>query len=651
MDVYHKILEKYWGYPAFRPLQEDIIHSVCEGKDTLGLMPTGGGKSITFQVPALVMEGICIVVTPLIALMKDQVDNLRRLGIKATAVYSGMTRQEIIAQLENCIFGDYKFLYVSPERLGTDIFKSKLQAMNVNLLVIDESHCISQWGYDFRPSYLSIADIREELPGVPVLALTATATPEVVNDIQERLHFKEKNVFRKSFVRKNLSYIVRQTEDKLNSLIYILGKVPGTAIVYVRNRKRTKEVAVMLQQAGISADFFHAGLNRDEKNLRQSRWKNNECRVIVSTNAFGMGIDKPDVRLVVHLDMPGSLEEYYQEAGRAGRDEQRAYAVALCSNIDCTKLKKRLTDEFPDRDFISRVYDALGNYYQIAMGFGLDTVHDFSLVDFCTAYKFSHLQAHHALKILELAGYIEYTEEQENASRLVFTATRDELYRYLHQDKKTDEVIQCILRSYTGLFSDYVYINEGLISTRTGLSQQDIYDVLVGLSKYRIVNYIPHKKTPLIIYTRTREEVKYLSIPRSAYEERKERFESRISRVMEYINENRICRSRMLISYFGEEDPSDCGCCDVCLAKNDSGLNNHTFNAIRDALLEALADGPAETKKLMENISFPSDKIITVIRFLADHDDRFSLEDGILSLTKMNTLSDNEHYEAQPEAE
>ncbi len=605
-------------------------------------MPTGGGKSITFQVPALAMEGICIVVTPLIALMKDQVDNLRRLGIKATAVYSGMTRQEIIAQLENCIFGDYKFLYVSPERLGTDIFKSKLQAMNVCLLVIDESHCISQWGYDFRPSYLSIADIREELPGVPVLALTATATPEVVNDIQERLHFREKNVFRKSFVRKNLSYIVRQTEDKINSLIYILGKVPGTAIVYVRNRKRTKEIAALLQQAGISADFFHAGLNRDDKNLRQSRWKNNECRVIVSTNAFGMGIDKPDVRLVVHMDMPGSLEEYYQEAGRAGRDEQRAYAVALCSNIDCTKLKKRLADEFPDRDFISRVYDALGNYYQIAMGFGLDTVHDFSLVDFCTAYKFSHLQAHHALKILELAGYIEYTEEQENASRLVFTATRDELYKYLHQDKKTDEVIQTILRSYTGLFSDYVYINEGLISTRTGLSQQEIYEVLVRLSKYRIVNYIPHKKTPLIIYTRTREEIKYLSIPRSAYEERKKRFESRINRVMEYINENRICRSRMLISYFGEKGTSDCGCCDVCLAKNDSGLNNHTFNTIRDALKEALTDGPQEAKKLTENLPFPADKIITVIRYLADHDEHFSLEDGIISLTKMNTMSDNE---------
>lgn len=637
------LLKRYWGFDTFRPVQEQVILSVLAGRDTLALMPTGGGKSLTYQIPGLASEGVCIVVTPLIALMKDQVDNLRRLGIKATAVYSGMTRQEIIGQLENCIFGDYKFLYVSPERLATDIFLSKLQAMNVCLLVIDESHCISQWGYDFRPSYMKIADVREQLPGVPVLALTATATPEVVDDIQERLHFKEKNVFRKSFVRKNLSYIVRRTEDKINSLVYILGKVPGTAIVYVRNRKRTKEVATILREAGISADFFHAGLNRDEKTLRQSRWKNNECRVIVSTNAFGMGIDKPDVRLVVHLDMPGSLEEYYQEAGRAGRDEQRAYAVALCSNTDTAKLKKRLADEYPDREFISRVYDALGNYYQIAMGYGLDTVHDFSLIDFCSAYKFSHLQAHHALKILELAGYIEYTEEQDNASRLVFSATRDELYKYLHQDKKTDEVIQCILRSYTGLFSDYVYINEGLISTRTGLSQQEIYDVLIGLSKYRIVNYIPHKKTPLIIYTRTREELKYLSIPRSAYEERKERFENRMNWVIEYINEDRVCRSRMLISYFGEKGISDCGCCDVCLAKNDSGLNNHTFNAIRDTLLETLEEtGSQEVKKLSEELSFPADKVITVVRFLAEHDDRFSLEDGTLSLTKTNTVSDNE---------
>lgn len=632
MDIYHEILEKYWGYPAFRPLQEDIIHSVCAGKDTLGLMPTGGGKSITFQVPALSMEGICIVVTPLIALMRDQVDNLRRLGIKATAVYSGMGRQEIITQLENCIFGNYKFLYVSPERLGTEIFQTKLQAMNVCLLVVDESHCISQWGYDFRPSYFSIADIREQLPGIPVLALTATATQEVVDDIQERLHFKEKNVFKKSFIRKNLAYIVRHTEDKIETLTYILGKVPGTAIVYVRNRKRTKEIALDLQQAGISADYFHAGLNREEKSLRQKRWKENECRVIVSTNAFGMGIDKPDVRLVVHIDMPGSLEEYYQEAGRAGRDEQKAYAVALCSDGDCTKLKKRLSDEFPDKDFIKRVYEALGNYYQIAVGFGLDTVHDFSLADFCSAYKFSLLQAHHALKILELAGYIEYTEEQDNASRLMFNATRDELYRYRNQDKKTDEVIQVILRSYTGLFADYVYINEGVIATRAGINQQELYDILVGLSKFRIVNYIPQKKTPLVIYRRTREETKYVVIPRSAYEERKERFEKRITCVLNYINEERLCRSRMLVTYFGEKDAEDCGCCDTCLAKNDSGLSNKDFNAIRDALLANLTDEAKDIKEITETLPFPMDKCITVIRFLADHDERFVVENGRIKI-------------------
>lgn len=595
-------------------------------------MPTGGGKSITFQVPALSMEGICIVVTPLIALMRDQVDNLRRLGIKATAVYSGMGRQEIITQLENCIFGNYKFLYVSPERLGTEIFQTKLQAMNVCLLVVDESHCISQWGYDFRPSYFSIADIRELLPGIPVLALTATATQEVVDDIQERLHFKEKNVFRKSFIRKNLAYIVRHTEDKIETLTYILGKVPGTAIVYVRNRKRTKEIAIALQQAGISADYFHAGLNREEKSLRQKRWKENECRVIVSTNAFGMGIDKPDVRLVVHIDMPGSLEEYYQEAGRAGRDEQKAYAVALCSDGDCTKLKKRLSDEFPDKDFIKRVYEALGNYYQIAVGFGLDTVHDFSLADFCSAYKFSLLQAHHALKILELAGYIEYTEEQDNASRLMFNATRDELYRYRNQDKKTDEVIQVILRSYTGLFADYVYINEGVIATRTGISQQELYDILIGLSKFRIVNYIPQKKTPLIIYRRTREETKYVVIPRSAYEERKERFEKRITCVLNYINEERLCRSRMLVTYFGEKDAEDCGCCDTCLAKNDSGLSNKDFNAIRDALLANLTDEAKDIKEVTGALPFPMEKCITAIRFLADHDERFVVESGRIKI-------------------
>lgn len=632
MDVYHKILGKYWGYPAFRPLQEEIIHSVCDGNDTLGLMPTGGGKSITFQVPALAMEGICIVVTPLIALMKDQVDNLKRLGIKATAVYSGMSRQEIILQLENCIFGDYKFLYVSPERLSTEIFQSKLQAMKVCLFVVDESHCISQWGYDFRPSYLNIASIREQLPDIPILALTATATPDVVNDIQERLHFRKKQVFQKSFVRPNLAYIVRRTEDKLNTLVHILSKVPGTAIVYVRNRKRTKEIALFLQQSGISADYFHAGLNREEKDLRQNRWKNNECRVIVSTNAFGMGIDKPDVRLVVHIDMPGSLEEYYQEAGRAGRDENKAYAVALCSNTDTAKLKKRISDEFPEKDFIYRVYEALGNYYQIAMGYGLDTVHDFALSDFCSAYKLPLLPTHHALKILELSGYLEYTEEQENASRLFFIASREDLYRYLSNDKRTDEVIQVILRSYTGLFADYVYINESLIATRAGITRQELYDILVGLSKYRIINYIPHKKTPMIIYTRSREEQRYLVIPKSAYEERLDKATSRTEKVLEYIESNSVCRSKLLINYFGEAKTDSCGCCDVCLAKNDSGLSNKDFESIRLALLEKINQEPIAVRLLTETLPFPKDKLITTIRFLAEHDERFILKDNYLSI-------------------
>jgi len=580
----------------------------------------------------MAMEGICIVVTPLIALMKDQVDNLKKVGIKATSVYAGMTRQEIITQLENCIFGDFKFLYVSPERLVTELFKAKLYAMNVSLLVIDESHCISQWGYDFRPSYLAIADVRELLPNIPVLALTATATPEVVDDIQNRLHFREKNVFQKSFGRNNLSYVVRHTEDKMNELIHMLNKVPGTAIVYVRNRKKTKEIAEILQQAGISADFFHAGINHAEKELKQQRWKNGECRVIVSTNAFGMGIDKPDVRLVVHIDMPGSLEEYYQEAGRAGRDEKRAYGVALCSGTDSAKLKKRMSDEFPERDFILRVYEALGNYYQVAVGFGLDTVHDFILNQFCASYKFPLLQTHHALKILELSGYIEYTEEIDNASRLLFTSSKEDLYKALHQDKKTDDIIQAILRSYTGLFADFSYINEALIATRANVTQQEVYDTLIGLSHYRIVKYIPHKKTPLVVFTQTREDLKYVVIPQSAYEERKQRFEGRIQRVLEYIKENKRCRSRMLLDYFGEKESTDCGCCDVCLAKNSSGLSNHEFNTIKNAIEKAANTSPQEVNKLVESLPHPTEKSITVIRFLADNDPQYQLFDGYLRI-------------------
>ena len=559
MDVYHKILGKYWGYPAFRPLQEDIIHSVCAGRDTLGLMPTGGGKSVTFQVPALAMEGICLVITPLIALMRDQVDNLRRAGIKATAVYSGMGRQEIAAELDACISGQYKFLYVSPERLASGLFREKLQAMNVCLLVVDESHCISQWGYDFRPSYLHIADIREQLPGVPVLALTATATPEVVDDIQERLLFKEKNVFLKSFTRPNLAYIVRRTEDKLNTLLYILGKVPGTAIVYTRSRKQTKEAALFLQQAGISADFFHAELNREEKAIRQHRWKNNECRVIVATNAFGMGIDKPDVRLVVHLDMPGSLEEYFQEAGRAGRDSRKAFAVSLCTDMDSFQLKKRIDDEFPEKRLIGQVYEALGDYYQIQEGHGKDIIHGFALADFCSACQLPPLQVHHALKLLELSGYIEYSEAVDESSSP--TASR-------------------------------------------------------------------------ITYTHPRMEKETLILPPSAYEERRERMKKRISKVVEYMDGEHICRSRLLLSYFGEKDAEDCGCCDICLSKNDSGLNNRDFNAIRGQLLGLLSDRqPLPVTTLIPSLPFPEEKIVTTIRFLVEHDRRFYLKEGKVGIS------------------
>ncbi len=522
-------------------------------------MPTGGGKSITFQVPALAMEGICLVITPLIALMRDQVDNLRRAGIKATAVYSGMGRQEIAAELDACISGQYKFLYVSPERLASGLFREKLQVMNVCLLVVDESHCISQWGYDFRPSYLHIADIREQLPGVPVLALTATATPEVVDDIQERLLFKEKNVFLKSFTRPNLAYIVRRTEDKLNTLLYILGKVPGTAIVYTRSRKQTKEAALFLQQAGIFADFFHAGLNREEKAIRQHRWKNNECRVIVATNAFGMGIDKPDVRLVVHLDMPGSLEEYFQEAGRAGRDSRKAFAVSLCTDMDSFQLKKRIDDEFPEKRLIGQVYEALGDYYQIQEGHGKDIIHGFALADFCSACQLPPLQVHHALKLLELSGYIEYSEAVDESSSP--TASR-------------------------------------------------------------------------ITYTYPRMEKETLILPPSAYEERRERMKKRISKVVEYMDGEHICRSRLLLSYFGEKDAEDCGCCDICLSKNDSGLNNRDFNAIRGQLLGLLSDRqPLPVTTLIPSLPFPEEKIVTTIRFLVEHDRRFYLKEGKVGIS------------------
>jgi len=634
--LFHGILKEYWGYDSFRPLQEEIIQSVWERRDTLGLMPTGGGKSLTFQVPALGMDGLCLVVTPLIALMKDQVDNLREKGIKATAVYSGMSRDEILTALENCIFGDYKFLYVSPERLSSEIFLVKLQAMNICLLVVDESHCISQWGYDFRPSYLKIAAIRDTLPHVPVLALTATATREVADDIQEKLHFKAKNVLRTSFKRENLSYVVRTTENKIGELVHILRSVNGSGIVYVRSRKETREIAVALQKAKISADFFHAGLSHEEKVYKQNAWKTGECRVIVSTNAFGMGIDKPDVRLVIHMDLPNSLEEYYQEAGRAGRDGERAYAVVLYTKADSAKLKKRITDSFPQKEFIVRVYEALGNYFQIAVGSGLNAVYDFNLHEFCHAFRFPHLQAYHALKILELAGYIEYTEEVDARSRLRFLLYRDELYS-LDLSKEYDELIHVILRSYTGIFSEDAYIDEAMLAIRLGKSRDEIYQMLLHLARLRYIQYVPQKRTPFIVYTSSREDTPFVSIPRSVYEERRRRFEKRIVAMADYAENLEICRGRMLLIYFDEPDPKDCGYCDVCLRKSESGLSNYEFREIESLLTRSLeSSSPQRLDDLLRSLpGFPAEKVIRVIRFLVDRG-RFSLNDDEIALSVHN---------------
>lgn len=631
--LFHEILKEYWGYGSFRPLQEEIIQSVWERRDTLGLMPTGGGKSLTFQVPTLAMDGLCLVVTPLIALMKDQVDNLREKGIKATAVYSGMSRNEIITALENCIFGDYKFLYVSPERLSSEIFLAKLRAMNICLLVVDESHCISQWGYDFRPSYLKIVDVRDSLANVPVLAITATATREVADDIQEKLHFKERNVFRTNFERDNLSYVVRTAENKMAELIHILKSVRGSGIVYVRSRRETKEIAVALQKSKISVDFFHAGLSHEEKVYKQNAWKAGECRVIVSTNAFGMGIDKPDVRLVIHMDLPNSLEEYYQEAGRAGRDGERSYAIVLYTKADSVKLKKRVSDSFPRKEFIIRVYEALGNYFQVAVGSGVNNVYDFNLHEFCHVFKFSHLQTHHALKILELAGYIEYTEEVDARSRLRFLVFRDELYS-LSLSKDNDELVHTILRNYTGVFSDDVYIDEAMLAIRLGRTREEVYQALIHLARLRYIYYVPQKKTPFIVYTTSREDTQFVSIPKSVYEERMKRFETRIVSMADYAENERVCRSRMLLIYFDEKNPKDCGSCDVCLRKTETGLTNYEFSEIETLLDESLgAASPQRLNGLLKSISdFPAEKVIKVIRFLVDKG-RLSLNDDEIALS------------------
>ena len=629
-----QLLKQYWGYDSFRGIQEEIINSISENKDTLGLMPTGGGKSITFQVPALAKDGLCLVITPLIALMKDQVQNLRKRGIKALSIYSGMSRQDIITTLENCIFGNYKFLYISPERLDTEIFRTKLRKMKVSMITVDESHCISQWGYDFRPAYLKIAEIRELLPDVPVLALTATATPEVVKDIQARLHFRRENVFRMSFERSNLAYIVRKTDNKTGELLHILRSMPGSAIVYVRNRRRTKEITELLNNEDITADFYHAGLDDATKDIRQHRWQSGGSRVMVATNAFGMGIDKPDVRIVIHMDLPESIEAYFQEAGRAGRDGQKAYAVILYAKADKTTLHKRIPDTFPEKEYIKDVYEHLQYYYQMAMGDGLDCVREFNIEDFCRKFKYFPVPVDSALKILTQAGYLEYTGEQDNTSRLLFTIQRDELYRLREMGDDMDKLIQTVLRSYTGVFTDYTYINEDSLAIRTGLTRRQIYEQLVHLAKLRIVSYIPRKKTPYIIYTRERIEAQLIHISPEIYEERKARYETRINAMLEYVTNDTLCRSRMLLDYFGEKNEHNCGQCDTCI-----GLRKQTATCqpdreeLYEKIHEILSGAPQTPAGLLEQLPIEKELLTEALHRLLD-EGKIIVVDGILQIKK-----------------
>jgi ATP-dependent DNA helicase RecQ len=603
MSNYQDILKTYWGFDDFRELQEDIIQSVCDGQDTLALMPTGGGKSLTFQIPSLAMEGICLVVTPLVALMKDQVENLKQHGIRAAAIYSGMTRQEIVLTLDNCHYGDFKFLYVSPERLSTDLFRDRIVNMDVNLIAVDEAHCISQWGYDFRPSYLNIAQIRTLLPTVPVLALTATATPSVVEDIQERLHFRKPNVFRKSYERPNLAYVVRQTEDKEKELLHILDRTPGSAIVYVGSRKFAKELAVLLRKNGVSADHFHAGLTNESKDAKQKAWKSGSCRVIVATNAFGMGIDKSDVRIVVHMDPPESIEAYFQEAGRAGRDGKKAFAVLLYHKSDSTRLKKHLSDSFPSKESIRKVYESLAFYYQLAAGTGAGAMFAFDLTDFCTKFKFNYLHAFNALKILEQAGYLELTDELDNPSRVYFLTGRDALYQYKVDDALSDDLLQVLLRSYTGLFTDFIPIQEELLAKRLGATTDQVYQRLIGLSRLGIIHYIPRKKSPYVIYTVAREETERIALHKEVYEDRKERSKNRVQALLTYATENQVCRSRQLLLYFGQDKVKNCGQCDVCLSRNSLGINRYEYERIQQALFNKLENGPCLHDELIDAVS------------------------------------------------
>ena len=585
---FRSILQQYWGYPDFRGIQADIIQSIAEGRDTLGLMPTGGGKSITFQVPALAMEGVCIVVTPLIALMKDQVMHLKQRGVSAEAIYMGQSRDEVMRILDNAVFGAVKFLYISPERIASELFQHKVRGMKVCFITVDEAHCISQWGYDFRPAYLKIVELRQLVPNVPVLALTATATPKVVDDIQDNLGFAEKNVFRMSFERKNLRYIVRTTENKFNELVHILRSVEGPAIVYTRSRQGTVDVAQALVVEGFTALHYHAGLSNVEKDVRQRSWQEDDTRVMVATNAFGMGIDKPDVRLVIHMEAPDSIEAYFQEAGRAGRDGKCSYAVLLQDRGDNTRMLRTVSENFPELDYVRHTYDDLANFFQMPEGEGEGVTREFLLDKFCINFRRFPIQVESALRILELAGYLHYREAEENVSRVIFLVNRDDLYRQQGLTPMLDRVLNALLRHYCGLFADYVMIDEEVVAKTCGCTPREVYEQLKALTHMRVLNYIPKKCASYITYLTRRLEGRSLLFPPIVYAQRKEQYIKRIQSVIDYASRTDVCRSVYLLAYFGENDVAPCRGCDVCLEQRRQDLDPIV---VAELLLQRLSVG------------------------------------------------------------
>ena len=624
--TYNEILKHYWGYDDFRGIQREIIESIGAGRDTLGLMPTGGGKSIAFQVPALAKEGLCIVVTPLIALMKDQVANLRSRGIKATAIYSGMRSSDIVKALENCIFGDYKFLYVSPERLSSELFLKKIQRVKVSMVTVDEAHCISQWGHDFRPAYREVKQLREIFPSVPVLALTATATPEVVKDIQQQLGFAQENCFSMSFARKNLVYVVRHTENKPQELLHILDRIGGSAIVYTLNRKKTKEVCDILLANGVTAEYYHAGLSPESKDAKEEAWKSGRARVMVSTNAFGMGIDKPDVRLVVHIDLPSSIEAYFQEAGRAGRDGNDAYAVTLFSRVDRQVVARRLADNYPSQEFIREIYDEICYYYSMALGDGLNCTYEFSLGDFCKDYHRPTLQTDSALKILTRMGYLEYVEEMEYASRVRFIVGKDALYRFRGLPPDYELLINALLRNYSGLFTDYVFIDERYLSRVTKLSRHRMYEIFVSLVSRGLVQYAPSKKCPIITFTRHRVLGSELRFAREVYDERKAIFGERLKSVINYAVSDDKCRSRLLLEYFGERGSDDCRRCDVCVQRRAAGKPPR-MPGKEETVMQLLSDGKPHSLDELAALGLTDNERKALLRALCD-EEKIRIVDG-----------------------